>query len=214
MSNKPTYAAIVNHATPDSGVSAQAPASAPAPALGAKGDQAVALGAASSSVTGAGPSDAPPPYSAPSHPAAPQNQPHQTILPPPQHYQQHHLDPESGLVSQEQQQQGWVQPPANVAKSRALRRFWGAFFWAWVIWILVGMLIGGGISDVNSAPPHRHGHWDKHGDWHGDNVDVGVSASGGGGGGIGGDHGAYMSTPTLVQVKERIGGLLPDFASS
>lgn len=32
----------------------------------------------------------------------------------------------------------WVPPPPHVAKSRALRRFWGAFFWGWVIWIVIG----------------------------------------------------------------------------
>ncbi|WVF65303.1 hypothetical protein IAT40_000027 [Kwoniella sp. CBS 6097] len=199
MSNKPTYAAIVhNNSSSGGGGGVKSDSSA---AVGATSGFGSGSGGGVGPGSGAGPSDAPPPYSAPTHPA----QPHQTILPPPtpqqqQHrvsyYRHGHAD-EAALVSG----QGWVQPPANVAKSRALRRFWVAFFWAWVIWVLVGLLIGGGISDVNGAPPHRHGHWDKHGDWHGDSVNDGVN------------QGVYL--PTILQAKEKVvGGLLPDFASS
>lgn len=50
----------------------------------------------------------------------------------------------------------WVPPPPHVAKSRALRRFWGAFFWGWVIWIVIGAVIGGGVADAESNRPSKH----------------------------------------------------------
>ncbi|OCF38751.1 hypothetical protein I317_07456 [Kwoniella heveanensis CBS 569] len=204
MSNtKPTYAAIVNSdsTSAESGV-------AGAGSTAVKGGSPAT--AASGGGAGAGPSDAPPPYSAPSHPAQHQRQtqPHQTILPPPRQpqvfYTGQHLEP--GFVNGAGGAGAgspWVQPPPHVAKSRAIRRFWGAFFWAWVIWILVGLLIGGGISDVNSAPPHRHGHWDKHGDWHDDRLGVGVI------------HSSSVQAQAQAQAEEVsvAGDLWPDFAS-
>ncbi|KAK8844144.1 hypothetical protein IAR55_006938 [Kwoniella newhampshirensis] len=115
------------------------------------------------------PSDAPPPYSEPSASHQPHYTiPHQTILP-----QQAHPALESGVgAGSSGETEQWIQPTAAVAKSRALKRFWLAFFWAWMIWILVGLIIGGGVSDVESNPTGRHGHWDKHGEWHGDSIAI------------------------------------------
>ncbi|ORY28831.1 hypothetical protein BCR39DRAFT_505773 [Naematelia encephala] len=106
--------------------------------------------------------EAPPPFA---DTPGPSSAPHQTLLPP-----QHHPETQAQL--------GWT-PPASmqVARARALRRFWVAFFWAWAIWILIGLIIGGGVNDVNSEPVGRHGHWDRNGDWHDDRQ--GVSIGGG-----------------------------------
>ncbi|WWD21196.1 hypothetical protein CI109_105680 [Kwoniella shandongensis] len=143
MSNKPSYAAVAAPGpTP-------AAASAPAPGKNAGGQ-----------ASQSGPSDAPPPYSAPS--ASHQTFPHQTILP-----QQANPSLESA------NEEGiWIQPTAAVARSRALKRFWLAFLWAWLIWIAIGLIIGGGVSDVETNPSGRHGHWDKHGEWHNDNIAI------------------------------------------
>ncbi|KAK1922809.1 hypothetical protein DB88DRAFT_496340 [Papiliotrema laurentii] len=120
--------------------------------------------------------DAPPPYSGPStlHPHAGQAQhPH------PGQHAQHHPSYQTGhvyLPGQAESQgfnphQAWTPPPSlEVARSRALRRFWVAFFWAWAIWILIGLMIGGGVSDIEHEPMGRHGHWGKHGRWHEDSA--------------------------------------------
>lgn len=63
--------------------------------------------------------------------------PHQTILPPqPQAEPFQSSSAESHLLPDAN---GWTPPPSMaVARSRAIRRFWVAFFWAWFIWIAVG----------------------------------------------------------------------------
>ncbi|WWC72866.1 uncharacterized protein I206_106830 [Kwoniella pini CBS 10737] len=170
MSNKPTYAAIVNPNT--------------ASKSGESGNGRIG--------SSSGPSDAPPPYTEPSH-----NQiPHQTILPPSSSHQQQgqSWDIESARLSN-----GWTPPPSYaVARSRALKRFWSAFFWAWLIWICIGLLIGGGVSDISHDESRgHHGHWDKNGDWHNDK------------GGVSFGNGAVS---LMVKAKDNAVGLLPDFA--
>ncbi|EIW67115.1 hypothetical protein M231_03750 [Tremella mesenterica] len=99
--------------------------------------------------------DAPPPYSGPSQPIYPAPTAHH----PP-------LGPSSASAAEAGVPEGgWEAHNMRMARSRAIRRFWGAMFWAWVIWILVGFIIGGGVSDVSSAPMGRHGHWDNDGHW-------------------------------------------------
>ncbi|WWC90974.1 uncharacterized protein L201_005913 [Kwoniella dendrophila CBS 6074] len=174
MSNKPTYAAIVNSDTPTKSSNSNS-------------------GIGSS---GAGPSDAPPPYTAPSHNA---QIPHQTILPPSdqqQQQQQLQRSYQNDVESSHHNQNGWTPPPSYaVARSRALKRFWLAFFWAWLIWIFIGLLIGGGVSDIsNDNSRGHHGHWDKHGEWHDDN---------------GGVYSGAISM--VVKVKDKAIGVLPDF---
>ncbi|WRT69309.1 uncharacterized protein IL334_006293 [Kwoniella shivajii] len=169
MSNKPSYAAIVSNSPPKS--------------------SAIISGA---STTG-GPSDAPPPYSEPNQHHNPI--PHQTVLPPPtQHQQRNDIESAShghGTV-------GWSPPPSYaVARSRALRRFWLAFLWAWLIWIFVGLLIGGGVSDISNDPsPGHHGHWDKNGEWHNDK---------------GGVYLANGVVNVLTNVKDKAIGVIPNF---
>ncbi|WVW79611.1 hypothetical protein I302_101580 [Kwoniella bestiolae CBS 10118] len=170
MSNKPSYAAIVSNSSTKSNGQGSIPQSAGAGA-------------------GVGPSDAPPPYTEP-------HIPHQTLLPPPQQQQrQYPQDVESNQTSN-----GWTPPPSYaVARSRALKRFWTAFFWAWLIWIFVGLLIGGGVSDIsNDRSRGHHGHWDKHGDWHDDSGRVYIASEG--------------ITSMLVRVKDKATGVLPDFS--
>ncbi|CAD6567166.1 MAG: hypothetical protein TREMPRED_003355 [Tremellales sp. Tagirdzhanova-0007] len=114
----------------------------------------------SSEQGGSGQGDAPPPpYSEPSA------LPHQTQLPP-QTLQIQYPSPDQLESSPLTRADGWIPPPSlAVARSRAIRRFWMAFFWAWLVWICIGMVIGGGVSDVGSNPVGRHGHWDKNGRW-------------------------------------------------
>ncbi|ORX39364.1 hypothetical protein BD324DRAFT_619399 [Kockovaella imperatae] len=102
--------------------------------------------------------EAPPPYSGPSQVSTRPLQPSQLESQPVAHASHEH----------------WI-PPANLAqaRSRAMRRFWMAFFWAWVIYVGLAVILGGGMSDMRHAPMGRHGHWDKHGKWHEDwNIDV------------------------------------------
>ena len=90
---------------------------------------------------------------------------------------------------------GWTAPPTpQVAKARAIRRFWVSFMWAWLIWIAFGyvpplidsivtdvrFIVGGGVADVGNEPVGRHGHWDKHGEWRGDSVGYSWFGYGGG----------------------------------
>ncbi|KAK4685556.1 hypothetical protein P7C73_g4591, partial [Tremellales sp. Uapishka_1] len=104
--------------------------------------------------------DAPPPYTAP--PAEHGQNPHQTLLPP-----QNNGQAEEGYMVSFHNT--WTPPPNDaVAKARALRRFWGAVVWAFAIWFLLGLLLGGGISDAAQNPSGRKGHWNKHGEWKGD----------------------------------------------
>ncbi|WVQ81337.1 hypothetical protein IAT38_003460 [Cryptococcus sp. DSM 104549] len=162
MSGKPSYAAVAA-ASPTKQTDEQQPEESQTTAADNEGHAA-------------GPSDAPPPYTnippkipppmpcnMPVNPAYRQAPHAQGQHFHNQHYRsaEHHGLPPLGA-------EGWVQPPPDVAKARAQRRFWGAFFWAWVIWLLLGMMIGGGVSDVENNPPGRHGHWDKHGEWHDD----------------------------------------------
>ncbi|WVR08875.1 hypothetical protein IAU60_005934 [Kwoniella sp. DSM 27419] len=175
MSNKPSYAVVAS--SPTKNVPGQA---GHGPAEGSSGSR----------------QDAPPPYSAPHHPT----QPHQTLLPP--QTQSYQGQVEQGYTGQATGA-GWSQPPPGVARSRALRRFWVAFFYAWAIWILVGLLIGGGISDVNNTP-HRHGHWDKHGDWR-DDRPIGTYGSVGGGVGAGEDHAQLSVVDSLdSEIVEQV----------
>ncbi|OCF78876.1 hypothetical protein I204_00820 [Kwoniella mangroviensis CBS 8886] len=177
MSNKPSYAAIVSNSPP-------------------KSDRQGPQGGVEGAGARAGPSDAPPPYTEPGHPHPSSSIPHQTILPSPPAQQQRYIQD----VESHQSSSGWTPPPSYaVARSRALKRFWMAFFWAWLIWIFVGLLIGGGVSDIsNDRSRGHHGHWDKHGDWHDDNgkvyfEDVGVSS-------------------LFVKVKDKAIGMLPDYS--
>ncbi|KIR63972.1 hypothetical protein I314_02755 [Cryptococcus bacillisporus CA1873] len=108
-----------------------------------------------------GSSDAPPPYDGhrpKSQPAiVSQNQPPTEY----QHPNNVNAAEQGGLTAGE-----CVPPPPHVAKSRALRRFWGAFFWGWVIWIVVGGIIGGGVADAESNRPSKHrDHVDVHQEW-------------------------------------------------
>ncbi|WWC63779.1 uncharacterized protein I303_106384 [Kwoniella dejecticola CBS 10117] len=183
MSNKPTYAAIVNPHTDTSSTS------------NSKGNGN--SGISSSVNTTGGPSDAPPPYTEPSHNQNPGAIPHQTILPPPP---QHQRDLESASASASARAtNGWT-PPASyaVARSRALKRFWSAFLWAWLIWIGIGLLIGGGVSDIsNDESRGHHGHWDKHGDWHNDK---------------GGVYFGSGAVSLMVMARDKAIGAIPDFA--
>ncbi|TYJ59093.1 hypothetical protein B9479_000082 [Cryptococcus floricola] len=89
------------------------------------------------------------------------NKPQPQAMPPQRQLQQHPTQsahPEQGPVAHGE----WVQPPDHVVRSRALRRFWTAFFWAWLIWTVIGLIIGGGVSDVeNNRHWHKHQKWDK-----------------------------------------------------
>ncbi|ODN97314.1 hypothetical protein L198_03877 [Cryptococcus wingfieldii CBS 7118] len=89
------------------------------------------------------------------------NKPQPQAMPPQRQPQQHPTQsahPEQGPVAHGE----WVQPPDHVVRSRALRRFWTAFFWAWLIWTVIGLIIGGGVSDVeNNRHWHKHQKWDK-----------------------------------------------------
>lgn len=127
-----------------------------------KGTYAAVVANGSSSKPDDPPVEAPPPYSGPSQPQPQTHVP--ASLPRP-------ADTESaGLISEVTRLQQ--------ARSRALRRFWGAMLWAWIIWILAGLIIGGGISDVQNAPVGRHGHWDKHGRWKADKTYTYISDDG------------------------------------
>ncbi|OWZ39002.1 hypothetical protein J010_04120 [Cryptococcus neoformans] len=129
MSNKPTYAAVVSSPPKDTPLTPQHEGEGPS-----------------------GSSDAPPPYDG----HQPKSQPRPTI-PSQNHPSIHqHINnanaaEQGGLIAGE-----WVPPPPQVAKSRALRRFWGAFFWGWVIWIVIGAIIGGGVADAESNRPSKH----------------------------------------------------------
>ncbi|KAL7421015.1 hypothetical protein Q5752_003899 [Cryptotrichosporon argae] len=48
------------------------------------------------------------------------------------------------------------------ARGAALRRFWGAVGVAWLVWLMAGLVLGGGIADASRARvPHKHRHdWD------------------------------------------------------
>ncbi|WVN87823.1 uncharacterized protein L203_103018 [Cryptococcus depauperatus CBS 7841] len=158
MSNKPSYAAVT--------------ASSPKHDLGQQQE--------SPGSSTAKPSDAPPPYDGPVGASKP---PHGNMPDNPMHQQQQqqgfisHPHSHPGQVEQCPAFQGqWIPPSESVAKSRALRRFWSAFIWGWVIWIAIGLLIGGGFSDMEHNPLGRHGHWDKHGEWHNDYVKINIAA--------------------------------------
>lgn len=140
MSNKPTYAAVVSSPPKDTPLTPQHEGEGPS-----------------------GSSDAPPPCMSSGSPCPlfslqgwhglsywllvvsddghqPKSQPtipsqnHPSIH---QHINNANAAEQGGLIAGE-----WVPPPPQVAKSRALRRFWGAFFWGWVIWIVIGWVFG------------------------------------------------------------------------
>ncbi|EKD00747.1 hypothetical protein A1Q2_04939 [Trichosporon asahii var. asahii CBS 8904] len=49
------------------------------------------------------------------------------------------------------------------ALMRARRRFWATLFWALLIYLVAGAIVGGGVADANS---HKGKHKDKNGKWH------------------------------------------------
>jgi len=102
------------------------------------------------------------------------------------HAHQNHLESGPPVGGHGQITTGWTPPPTpQVAKARAIRRFWVSFMWAWLIWVAFGyvvfhdndgfiaddrFIVGGGVADVGNEPMGRHGHWDKHGEWRGNAV--------------------------------------------
>ncbi|GFZ47054.1 hypothetical protein JCM24511_04795 [Saitozyma sp. JCM 24511] len=153
--NKPTYAAVAAK-SPDAHDEHEHLAEAP-PSYDASVAKVQVPDTGSSSTSAGGPP-----------PSGPQIVYH--VVPQGHHVHPHHHHHADQPSMPGQAEQGGLvgRPSPEVARARAMRRFWSAFFVAWAIWIFLGLLIGGGASDVSRNPPGRHGHWDNNGEWHED----------------------------------------------
>ncbi|KAG7567010.1 hypothetical protein FFLO_01269 [Filobasidium floriforme] len=100
--------------------------------------------------------EAPPPSSSTSqqtpisHPGPSGSVPHSHVHPQPFI----HSRPSGSVVMYNYE--GWTPPPNDaVARARARRRFFVALAWGFLIWIVLGGLIGGGAADMSQTRKHR-----------------------------------------------------------